>query len=158
MKITDVPKLLTSLLLCQAAGVIGSFFTIRSVDTWYVGIRKPFFNPPDSVFAPVWIVLYALMGISLFLIWRKGSDGGFPARAFSVFILQLILNSFWSFAFFGCRSSLAGFIVIVLLWVAIIWTIVLFLRISRMAAIFLFPYILWVSFALVLNGAIVLMN
>ena len=157
-KMNSVIKLTISVLLCQLAGIVGSFFTIRSVDTWYVNLRKPFFTPPDSVFGPVWIILYVLMGISLFLIWRKGLESSFSKRAFSVFMLQLLLNSLWSFAFFGSRSPIAGLIVIILLWLAIIWTIILFLRISRTAAMLLFPYILWVSFALVLNGAIFLIN
>lgn len=158
MKMQKIFKLFVSLLLCQAAGIIGSFFSIQSVDSWYVNIKKPFFNPPDSVFGPIWIILYVLMGISLFLVWRKGLDSSYSKRAFSVFMLQLILNSLWSFAFFGSRSPLAGLIVIILLWMAIIWTIILFFRISRTAAMLLFPYIFWVSFALVLNGAIVFIN
>lgn len=158
MRINNVLKLALSVLLCQSAGMVGSFFTIRSVDTWYENIRKPFFTPPDSVFGPVWIILYLLMGISLFLIWRKGLESSFSKRAFSVFLFQLLLNSLWSFAFFGSRSPLAGMIVIILLWLAIIWTIILFFRISRPAAMLLFPYILWVSFAVVLNGAIFVLN
>ncbi|MBU0570696.1 MAG: tryptophan-rich sensory protein [Candidatus Omnitrophica bacterium] len=151
-------KLIISIVLCQVAGIVGSLFTRQSVDTWYININKPFFNPPDSVFAPVWIILYLLMGVSLFIFWRKGQNTRQSKIAISAFMLQLILNVLWSFAFFGCRSPLAGLIVIVLLWVAILLTIVSFLKISRIASILLSPYLLWVSFAAVLNAAIFVLN
>ncbi|MBN1226068.1 MAG: tryptophan-rich sensory protein, partial [Deltaproteobacteria bacterium] len=109
-------KLIVSIIICQLAGIAGFFFTAQSVDTWYAGINKPFFNPPDSVFAPVWITLYVFMGFSFFLVWQKGLGSNHAKRALSIFIIQLALNSFWSFAFFGCRSPLSGLIVIILLW------------------------------------------
>jgi tryptophan-rich sensory protein len=151
-------KLLASIAMCQAAGIIGSFFTRESVSSWYTSLDKPFFNPPNSVFGPVWVTLYLLMGFSLFLIWRKGLDSSKAKQAFSVFIIHLLINSLWSFAFFGCRSPLAGFIVIVILWFTIVWVIISFFSISRIASILLIPYILWVSFAAVLNGAIFFLN
>ena len=154
----NVVKLIVSIIMCQTAGIIGSFYTIQSVDTWYVNIRKPFFTPPDSIFGPVWIILYALMGVSLFLVWRKGLGSVFAKRAFFVFIVQLLLNSLWSFVFFGCRAPLSGLIVIILLWAAILVTIISFFKISRIASILLLPYIAWVTFAVVLNGAIFLLN
>jgi translocator protein len=154
----NVIKLFASILLCQAAGIVGSFFTIQSVNTWYAGIKKPFFNPPSVVFGPVWIILYLLMGISFFLIWRKGAGSNDAKNALSIFLVQLLLNSTWSFAFFGCRSPLAGLIVIIFLWAAILLTIGCFFKISRVAAVLLIPYILWVSFAVVLNGAIYIIN
>jgi benzodiazapine receptor len=154
----DVLKLLASVIICQAAGIVGSFFTRTSVSSWYVSIKKPFFNPPDAVFGPVWIVLYLLMGFSLFLVWRKGLDTGQNKYAFYVFLFHLLINSLWSFAFFGCRSPLAGFIVIIILWLAILYVITNFLKISRTASMLLIPYMLWVSFAVVLNGAIFLLN
>ena len=154
----NLSKFVVSILLCQAAGLVGSFLTMQSIDTWYVSIKKPFFNPPDSVFGPVWIVLYLLMGFSLFLVWRKGLKDIYVKRACSVFLLQLLLNSVWALAFFGCRSPLAGFIIIILLWLAILWTIISFFKISRIASMLLIPYIAWVSFAAVLNAAILLIN
>jgi tryptophan-rich sensory protein len=154
----NILKLLASIIVCQAAGVVGSFFTIRSVDTWYASINKPFFNPPNSVFGPVWLALYFLMGFSLFLVWQKGLGGNYEKRAFTIFIIHLALNSFWSFAFFGCQSPIAGLIVIILLWLTILWLIISFYKISRAAAILLIPYILWVSFAAILNSAIYLLN
>lgn len=154
----NAAKLIISILLCQTAGLVGSFFTRQSVNTWYLNIKKPFFNPPNFVFAPVWITLYALMGIALFMIWRRGPVSPVVRKAFYVFVFQLFINSFWSFAFFGCRSPLAGLIVIVILWLAILWAIIIFFRISRMASMLLIPYILWVSFAVLLNGAILFLN
>ena len=154
----NIFKLIASILMCQAAGIAGSFFTTKSVDTWYAGINKPVFTPPDWVFAPVWSILYILMGISLFLIWRKGLGSGDAKSAFFIFIFQLLLNSLWSFAFFGLRSPLAGLIVILILWLAILWTIISFRKISLPAALLLIPYTIWVSFATLLNWAIFLLN
>ena len=153
-----ISKFIISILLCQVAGIVGSFFTTQSIDNWYVGIKKPFFNPPDSVFAPVWITLYVLMGVSLFIVWSKGLETRRSKSALSLFMAQLLLNSLWSFAFFGCSSPLVGLIVIILLWAAILLTIVSFYKISRIAALLLVPYIAWVSFAVVLNGAIFMLN
>ena len=151
-------KLIASILLCQAAGIVGSFFTVQSVGTWYADINKPFFNPPNSVFGPVWTILYVLMGVSFFLVWRRWEENNYTKRALSVFLVQLLLNSMWSFAFFGFRSPLAGLIVIILLWMAILLTIISFFKISRVAAVILIPYIAWVSFAVILNGSIFLLN
>ena len=144
--------------MCFAAGAIGSFFTRQSVSGWYAALRKPVFNPPSSVFAPVWTSLYLMMGISLFLIWRKGLQNGRVRSAFYLFIFNLALNAVWSFAFFGNRSPLAGLIVICALWAVIVRIMVDFFRISRIASALLIPYIIWVSFAAVLNGAILFLN
>ena len=96
-------KLLFSVILCLAAGVIGSFFTRSSLETWYSGIKKPSFNPPPWVFAPVWTMLYILMGIAVFLIWQKGLNNEKIRIALLVFLVQLALNTLWSPAFFGMR-------------------------------------------------------
>lgn len=151
-------KLLISILVCEGAGVIGSFFTRRAIPEWYAVINKPAFNPPNWVFAPVWTILYALMGVAAFLVWRKGLKAAGTRSALGVFIVQLALNSLWSIVFFGFRSILGGLVVIVLLWLAIAWTIRKFSAISRPAALLLVPYIAWVSFALVLNAAFFILN
>ncbi|KPJ54465.1 TspO protein [candidate division TA06 bacterium DG_24] len=158
MKPLDLARLVISIVLCQSAGVIGSIFTARSVSTWYPTLRRPFFNPPSWVFGPVWITLYLLMGISLFLVWRKGVGTAQVRVAIVAFAVQLILNAAWSGAFFGLRSPLAGLIVILLLWVAISVTIVLFRQISALASLILIPYIAWVSFAAILNASIYALN
>jgi translocator protein len=151
-------KLVISILICQCAGIIGSLFTTRSISTWYAFINKPAFNPPNWVFAPVWVSLFTLMGIAAFLVWRKGMHTPGVKRALGIFILQLGLNSLWSIVFFGSRSIVGGLAVIVLLWLAIFWTIKEFLAISKPAAVLLIPYIAWVSFALVLNVAFLILN
>jgi benzodiazapine receptor len=158
MKAIQIVKFITSMFICQAAGILGSFFTTPSLPTWYVTIEKPSFTPPDRLFAPVWIALFALMGIALFLIWRKGLHNTHARIAFIIFMVQLVLNTSWSAAFFGFRSPLAGCIIISALWVAILITILTFHRVSRFASILLIPYILWVSFAAVLNFSIMILN
>lgn len=149
-------KLVLSLAICQVAGLLGSVFTSKSISTWYLSINKPSFNPPNWIFAPVWISLYFLMGIALFLVWKKESIQ--KIGAISLFFIQLVLNSFWSVAFFGLKSPLLGFIVILILWVFILLTIIKFFKLSNLAGWLLIPYILWVSFATVLNFAILILN
>jgi benzodiazapine receptor len=151
MKIIDILKLVASIILCQLAGLIGSLATIPVISTWYELLKKPFFNPPNWVFGPVWTGLYVLMGISLFIAWQRGKGNSQVKIALVFFFVQLILNACWSLAFFGLKSPLLGLINIVLLWIAIFITIRKFLRISRTAAFLLVPYILWVSFAVLLN-------
>lgn len=151
-------KLIFCIAICMAAGILGSFFTVNSTRAWYAGLNKPFFNPPSWIFAPVWTILYVMMGISAFLIWRR-IDAGMPAKAgLSAFAVQLILNAVWSPIFFGARSILGAFIVIVLLLQAIVITIFLFNRVSKPAAALLLPYILWVSFATILNASLLYLN
>ena len=159
-KITAVSvlKLLASIFVCQLAGFVGSLFTTPNIATWYDTINKPAFTPPDVVFGPVWITLYVLMGIAAFLVWNQGIRSEGVDIALSIFIIQLLLNMLWSITFFGLHSPFGGFIVIVLLWLAILYTMVNFFRISTTAGILLVPYILWVSFAAVLNLSIVLLN
>ena len=155
---SKIIKLTTSVLICQLVGLAGSFFTRASVDTWYKMLDKPFFTPPSWIFAPVWIVLYFLMGISLFLIWNEGLDKLQIRNALRVFLLQLILNSSWSAVFFGMQNILLSVIIIMLLWFAVVWTILKFYKISKRAAFILIPYFCWVSFAVILNITILLLN
>ena len=149
-------KFAISLAVCQLAGVIGSVFTFSSVTTWYPTLTKPNFSPPGWIFAPVWITLYFLMGVSLYLIWiNKAKDNG---KSLILFAIQLILNVLWSFMFFGLKSPLYGLIDILILLVAIILTILFTYKISVLAAILLVPYLVWVSFATILNYNIFLLN
>lgn len=133
-------------------------FTRPAIPGWYAQLRKPAFAPPNWLFAPVWITLYFLMGIALFLVWRRSMAEPRVRSAVAVFMIQLILNAIWSPAFFGLRSPLAGLVVIFLLLVAIFFSIQRFAGISVVAAWLLVPYIIWVGFATVLNAAIYLMN
>jgi len=151
-------RLAGSIVLCMLAGFMGSFVTRPKIPGWYAALEKPSFNPPGWLFGPVWTVLYILMGIALFLVWRKGLAARGVRAAVIVFLAQLVLNALWSFAFFGAESPLAGLIMIAALWMAIVATIALFAPISRTAAALLIPYILWVSFAAVLNASIYHLN
>jgi tryptophan-rich sensory protein len=145
-------------MICQLAGIIGSLFTFNSVKTWYLTLTKPSFNPPSAVFGPVWTILFLMMGIALFLVWQKGLDAPGVKVALLIFAAQLILNILWSIIFFGLKLPLFAFIEIVILWIFILLTIINFYRISHPAGLILIPYILWVSFASVLNFAIFLLN
>ncbi len=152
-------KLLISIIICQLAGGIGSIFTSKSVSTWYLTINKPSFTPPNWLFAPVWIGLFLLMGISLFLVWSHLAVAlQERRRALTIFFIQLFFNILWSVMFFGLKSPLLGFIVIIVLWILILLTIIKFFKISKPAGWLLIPYILWVSFATILNLAILILN
>ena len=120
MKIRNIPKPVYSIIICQIAGIVGSFFTSPSIPTWYAALEKPSFNPPNWVFSPVWITLFILMGISLYLIWSKGIKTKYVKMALTLFGIQLMLNILWSIIFFGLKSPFYAFIEIAILWVAII--------------------------------------
>jgi len=158
MKTINILKLVASIVLCQLAGFIGSIFTTPAIPTWYASLKKPFFNPPDWIFGPVWVSLYLLMGISLFVIWQRRDNYAQAKRGLILFFAQLILNTLWSVAFFGLKSPILGLVNILLLWLAIFFTIQQFLKISKAAAAFLLPYMLWVSFAVILNFSFWILN
>jgi tryptophan-rich sensory protein len=150
-------KLVVSISLPFIAGGIGSYFTYPSIGTWYAALDKPFFNPPNFLFGPVWTILYILMGISLFLIWTQKPS---PKQKLAIkyFLIQLVLNTTWSITFFGLRNPFLAFINIILLWIFIYLTLREFLVIKRPAGYLLLPYICWVSFAALLNLSIVILN
>jgi benzodiazapine receptor len=158
MKVRDIWKLVVSIAASLAAGAIGSVFTRSAIPTWYATLQKPSFNPPNWLFAPVWTFLYILMGIAAFLVWRKGVGNRQIRMALIVFLIQLILNALWSVVFFGLESPLYGLIVISILWVAILFTVLQFFKISRVASVLMWPYLLWVTFAAALNSSIWLLN
>jgi len=147
----NISKLFLSIGLCLGVGFLGSIFTTSSIPTWYATLSKPFFSPPNWVFAPVWTTLYILMGISLYLVWQK-------RKIPSVFWIQLILNFTWSIIFFGLKNPMLAFVNILALWIAIFLTIKSFSKINKLAGQLLYPYITWVSFATLLNLAIVILN
>ena len=158
MKARDIIKLIAIIAACQGAGLIGSLFTTAAIPTWYAGLQKPFFTPPNWLFAPAWITLYILMAVAVFLIWRKGLDQKGVRFALIIFLIQLVLNTLWSIVFFGLESPLYGIIVIIALWIAILLTMIKFFKLSTIAGALLTPYIGWVSFAAVLNVAIWMLN
>lgn len=151
-------SLVGSILLCQAVGVLGLLATRSSLRSWYPRLKKPSFQPPPAVFGPVWTTLYTLMGIAAYLVRRRESGGGRRGSALSAFRAQLVLNGLWSTLFFGLRSPAAGLADIAALWVVLAVTVVRFFRVSRLAGLLLIPYLLWTSFAAVLNFSIWRLN
>lgn len=148
----QIGKLIFAVFICEAAGILGSITTISSIKNWYQFLNKPVFNPPSWIFGPTWTILYLLMGISLYLIWvRKG-------KHLTFFWIQLALNAAWSNLFFGLHSPFLAFIDIIALLIAIIITIKIFYKIYVPAGLILLPYLLWVSFATILNLSILLLN
>jgi benzodiazapine receptor len=150
--------LFLSVVVCEAVGLAATPFTVAAIPAWYAGLSKPPFSPPNWVFGPVWTLLYLLMGVAVFLVWSKRTEKHPLTRELAWFGGQLVLNFFWSVLFFGLRAPLLGFAEILLLWGAILFTIIGFGRISRPAAWLMVPYLAWVSFAAVLNGSVALLN
>lgn len=151
-------RFISSVLLCFFVAFLGSFITYPSIPGWYASLDKPYFNPPNWIFGPVWTILYFLMAVSLFIVWDKAINNKKKDKAIKLFVFQLTLNLLWSLVFFGLHELFLSFIVIVLLWLSILGTIKLFSKISDLASYLLVPYVLWVTFALVLNFAILILN
>ncbi len=154
----DLPKLIISVIGCELVGFLGTPFTISAIPTWYATLHKPFFAPPNWIFGPVWTLLYFLMGVAFYLIWKQGWKKKKVKMAGMYFLAQLALNFLWTPIFFGLRAPLPGLIVIVAIWVFIVMTMKKFYPLSRLAFYLLVPYLLWVSFATLLNAAIVVLN
>ncbi|MEA2020393.1 MAG: TspO/MBR family protein [Patescibacteria group bacterium] len=154
---SNIIKFFTSLLITLSAGGIGSIFTTPAIPTWYETLKKPKFNPPGWVFGPAWTILYILISISFHLIW---STVGFEKnkKVLVIFVIQLVLNALWSIIFFGLQNPALAFIEIVILWVAILLTLLNFYKLDRTAGLLLVPYLLWVTFAALLNFSIWQLN
>ncbi|MGW8184922.1 MAG: TspO/MBR family protein [Candidatus Moraniibacteriota bacterium] len=150
-------KLIIALLIPQLAGGLGSLFTASSVKGWYTTIQKAPLNPPGWIFGPVWTVLFLLMGYALYIVWIS-EDKAKKNLAYVAFAIQLALNVFWSVIFFGLKSPGLALAEILILWLAIIFNIFIFYRISRTSAWLLVPYLLWVTFAAYLNYSIWILN
>jgi benzodiazapine receptor len=157
----NTDKTLFSLFICLliplTIGGLSGFFTSSGINDWYVTLNKPSFNPPGYLFGPVWTLLYLLMGISLFIIWES-PIGQIRTNALIIFTIQILLNFAWSFLFFKFRLPGLALIEIVMIWISILVMIILFSRVSKPAAYLQIPYLLWVSFATILNAAIWLLN
>ena len=151
-------KFIFSLLVCLAAGFLGSIFTTPSIPTWYASLTKPSFNPTNWLFAPVWTILFILMGISAFLVWQKGLKKKGVKKALGFFLAQLIFNVLWSFLFFKFHSPFLALLDIIFLWFLILLTVFKFFKINNTAGLLLIPYLLWVSFASILNYAVYRLN
>ena len=154
----DAIKLIVSIVASFAAAGIGSLFTFKAIPTWYQGLKKPPYTPPNWVFGPVWTTLYILMGISVFLVWQKGLVTNGAMLAFTLFWIQLALNALWSIIFFGMKSKGGGVITIIVLWLLILATIIASFQVSAWVGALLIPYIVWVSIASYLNIGVWLLN
>lgn len=160
--------------LCYAVAILGAITTMAAVRSWYPHLVKPSFNPPNWVFAPVWTVLYTLMAVAAWLVWKatrrttrsrtlsliNADDRRIAARkdALAVFAIQLTLNLLWTQAFFHLHRLLVSSVVILALWIAIAFTIVLFWRIRTLAGAIMLPYLAWVTFATALNLKLLRLN
>lgn len=156
-KIKNIYKALLSFLLVFVFAVIGSLSTSPAITTWYANLNKPSFNPPNYLFAPVWTILYIFMAIAFYLIWKNELKSN-TIKAKKYFIIQLFLNMFWSVAFFALKMPFMAFLVIIALWIFIFLCIKEFFKINKIAGYLLVPYLIWVSFATILNLFIVLLN
>ena len=154
MRYNNLLKLLTSIIICELAGVIGAVYTTPAIGLWYKDLNKPSFNPPNWIFGPVWTTLFILMGVSFYLVWSKK----ITVNLVVIFATQLVFNILWSVIFFTAHSPSVAFFVLLMLWFAIAFTIINFYRVSKLAAWLLLPYILWVSFAGILNYFIWILN
>lgn len=153
-----VLQLVLFIAIAQAAGIIGAYFTADAIPTWYAGLEKPFFNPPNWVFGPVWTTLYTLMGTASYFVWRKRFSLTHAARGMQWYWIQLGLNAIWSPVFFGLKSLSLALAIILALWVAIVLTIREFWKMDWRLGVALLPYIAWVSFATLLNYSLWRLN
>ncbi|MFA6081428.1 MAG: TspO/MBR family protein [Patescibacteria group bacterium] len=142
-------KLVLSLVLPQLSGLVGSYFTINAIPTWYVHLNKPSFSPPNWLFGPVWLILYLMMGIAVYLNWVKNTkQAKFNVR---LFFVHLFFNLIWTPVFFGLKDTLFALYIIIMIWIFIIAMIINFWKVNKVSSLLLIPYLLWVTFASFLN-------
>lgn len=153
-----LPKIIIAVAVCLCIGFFSGFATQSSIDSWYTTLNKPFFNPPNWIFAPVWTILYIIMGIAAGMVWSKGFYHKWVQTALYHFIFQLLLNGLWSIVFFGFKSPGLALLVIIALLILILLTIKWFKVVSKTAAYLLIPYLAWVIFASILNFSIWQLN
>jgi len=159
-KIPKIIKIGISILIPLIIGFLGGIFTSKSVSSWYPKLKKPPFNPPNWLFAPVWTILFVLIGISFYFVWNKnfGNNRKTKILCLTVYSIQLLFNFLWSILFFGLRNAFLAFIEIIILWFLIVTNIIVFYKVSKISAYLLFPYLIWVSFASVLNWFMMMLN
>lgn len=150
-------KLILCILIPLSIGAVSGIATATGIGSWYTTLNKPFFNPPNYLFSPVWTLLYTLMGISLYLILQSPKNE-FTIKAITIFCIQLFLNFWWSFLFFKFQLIGIAFIEIIMIWASILTMIIIFGKINKTAAYLQIPYLLWVSFASALNFTYWLIN
>ena len=152
-------KIVYCVAICLAVGYLSSNVTQSSITTWYPLIKKPIFNPPNWVFAPVWTMLFIIMGIAAGMVWNKlESNKELVKKGLLFFTIQLLLNALWSYLFFGLNNILLALIEIILLWLIIYETYYIFKQIDKRAGYLLIPYLAWVGFATILTGSIYWLN
>ena len=151
-------KFLISIVIPLVIGGISGGFTVSAINGWYTTINKPWFNPPNWIFGPVWTSLYVMMGIAFYLVWKSDATTAFKNQAITLFFIQLSVNFLWSIIFFYLQQPGWAFLDIIIMWIMILLTIFSFVKISSTASWLMVPYICWVSFASVLNFAIWKLN
>ena len=155
---SPILKLFIAVLICESTGIISGLIANTGMNPWFNTLSKPSWNPPAFLFAPVWTILYLLMGISLWLIWKSNTPAPQKINAIILFALQLFLNFWWSIIFFKFHSPAVALVDIILMLILILLTIISFSKLSKPAAWLLVPYIVWVSFATILNYTIWVLN
>ncbi len=158
MALTPAIKILIAIVSSLVLGSLSGLLTIDAINGWYASLAKPSFNPPNWVFGPAWTLLYFLMGLAAGLVWRAESDAALKRKALLSYAVQLGLNMIWTLIFFGLKAPAIALVEFVLLWIAIVWCVRSFRPVHALAAYLLVPYLLWVTFASVLNAAIVVLN
>jgi tryptophan-rich sensory protein len=157
MKKSQLFKVVLSLLLPLGVGATAGIFTAGAIPDWYSTLNRPVFNPPNWLFGPVWTVLYLVMGVSLFLVWKEQKSSA-RNRAIFIFSVHLILNFGWSFLFFYFNSIGLALVEIILLLISIVLMLIKFHKVKPIAAYINIPYLLWVTFATILNAAYFILN
>lgn len=150
--------LITWMLICETAGFIGSFATVSKIPGWYAGLVKPAFAPPNWIFGPVWTLLYASMGFAAYRVWSKGAQKKEIRNLLGLFLFHLVVNSAWSLVFFGMENIALALLIIAALWILIALLIFRFSTVDKISAFMLVPYLLWVSFASILNLSLLVLN
>lgn len=158
MRIKKPRLLILSLVLPLLVGFFGGAFTTASTSSWFAGLNKPFFSPPNWLFGYAWLILYVLMGISVYLVWQKAARSKNAKHAVIMFFIHLFFNAIWSFVFFGFQDLALAFMVILIAGAFVAYLILTFWRIDRLASYLLIPTLLWIVFISVLNYSIYLLN
>ena len=151
-------KLLITIIVCQCAGLIGSLFTASAINGWFSELNHPSFTPPDWLYPPIWITGYLLIAIAAFLIWWRGLHIRPVRVAMILFLVQLFLGVVWAYILFGLQSVLFGLIAVMALWIVLLFTVIQFYKVSVAAGSLMIPYMVWVTFAIILNGSLYLLN
>ncbi len=157
-KFREILKLISSIIIVFLAGAVGTVSTLPQITSWYAALTKPSWTPPNWAFGPIWSILYILMGIALFLVWREGLNRKDVRIAILIFAAQLIINVLWSLIFFGTHNIFGGLILIIILIIAILVNIIVFYNISKPAGLILIPYLVWVCIAAYLNYSVYILN